>query len=172
MTQKKDREILIRELEDLGELIESHPNDTPKLDALAKDPTLVDSKDFRTQKTPPITKDINPEHPQTVDMFTVPSPKAPKESSAEALDSAIASDYPTDTRHESLTVQPNREPAVADEVKAVTADDKGLEELTGELLGAVEKRLSLHSGESLPESLRDELAHEISQHLAPWLRDY
>lgn len=163
MTQKKDREVLIRELENLGELIESDPNDTPTLDALAEDPTPTDSQEFLTLKTPPIAKDINPEQPQTVDMFTVPSPQAPKASSAEALDSTIAPDHPTDTGHESL--------AVADETK-VTADDKGLEELTSELLAAVEKRLSLHSGESLPESLRDELAHDISQHLAPWLHDY
>jgi hypothetical protein len=172
MTQKKDREVLIRELEDLSELFESDPDDMPTLDALAKGPTPADSQDFLTQETPPITKDINPEHPQTVDMFTAPSPKAPKESSADALDSTIAPDYATDTEHESLTVRPNRKPTVTDEAKAVTTDDKGLEELTSELLGAVEKRLSLHSGESLPESLRDELAHDISQHLAPWLHNY
>jgi len=171
MTQKKDREVLIRELENLGELIESDPNDTPTLDALAEDPTPADSQDSLTQETPPIAKDINPEQPQTVDMFTAPNPKAPKASSAEALDSTIAPDHPTDTGHESLTVRSNRESGVTDETK-VAADDKGLEELTSELLAAVEKRLSLHSGESLPESLRDELAHDISQHLAPWLHDY
>lgn len=171
MTQKKDREVLIRELENLGELIESDPNDTPTLDALAEDRTPTDFQEFLTLKTPPLAKDINPEQPQTVDMFTVPSPQAPKASSAEALDSTIAPDHPTDTGHESLAVGSNREPAVADETK-VTADDKGLEELTSELLAVVEKRLSLHSGESLPESLRDELAHDISQHLAPWLHDY
>jgi len=170
MTQKKDREVLIRELENLGELIESDPNDTPTLDALAED-LAPDSQKFLTQETPPRAKDINPEQPQTVDMFTAPSPQAPKESSVEALDSTIAPDHPTDAGHESLAVQSNREPAVADEAKAVTADDKGLEELTSELLAVVEKRLSLHSGESLPELLRDELAHDISQHLAPWLHD-
>ncbi len=171
MTQKKDREALIRELENLGELIESDPDDTPTLNSLAEDPTPADSQEFLTLKTPPIAKDINPEQPQTVDMFTAPSPQAPKESSVEALDSTIAPDHPTDAGHESLAVQSNREPAVADEAKAVTADDKGLEELTSELLAVVEKRLSLHSGESLPELLRDELAHDISQHLAPWLHD-
>ena len=170
MTQKKDREVLIRELENLGELIESDPNDTPTLDALAED-LAPDSQKFLTQETPPRAKDINPEQPQTVDMFTAPSPQAPKESSVEALDSTIAPDHPTDAGHESLAVQSNREPAVADEAKAVTADDKGLEELTSELLAVVEKRLSLHSGESLPELLRDELGHDISQHLAPWLHD-
>ena len=170
MTQKKDREVLIRELENLGELIESDPDDTPTLNALAEDQTPADSQDFLTQETPPIAKNINLEHPQTVDMFTASNPKAPKASSAEALDSTIAPDHPTDTGHESLTVRSNREPGVADQTK-VAADDKGLEELTSELLAAVEKRLSLHSGESLPESLRDELAHDISQHLAPWLHD-
>ncbi len=170
MTQKKDREVLIRELENLGELIESDPNDTPTLDALAED-LAPDSQKFLTQETPPRAKDINPEQPQTVDMFTAPSPQAPKESSVEALDSTIAPDHPTDAGHESLAVQSNREPAVSDEAKAVTADDKGLEELTSELLAVVEKRLSLHSGESLPELLRDELGHDISQHLAPWLHD-
>ena len=171
MTQKKDRQVLIRELENLGELIESDPTDMPTLDALAKDPIPADSQDFLTQETPPIAKNINPEHPQTVDMFTTSNPKAPKESSAEALDSTIVPNHPTDTGHESLAVRSNREPGVTDETK-VTASDKGLEELTSELLAAVEKRLSLHSGESLPESLRDELAHDISQHLAPWLHDY
>ena len=170
MTQKKDRKALIQELENLGELIESDPNDTPTLDALAEDPTPADSQDSLTQETPPIAKNINLEHPQNVDMFTAPNPKAPKASSAEALDSTIAPDHPTDTGHESLTVRSNRESGVTDETK-VAADDKGLEELTSELLAAVEKRLSLHSGESLPESLRDELAHDISQHLAPWLHD-
>ena len=171
MTQKKDREVLIRELENLGELIESDPDDTLTLDALAKDSVPADSQDFLTQETPLIAKNINPEHPQTVDMFIAPNPKASKESSTETLDSAIAADDSTDAGHESLPVQPNRAPPVADETK-VTADDKGLEELTSELLAVVEKRLSLHSGESLPESLRDELAHDISQHLAPWLHDY
>ena len=172
MTQKKDREVLIRELENLGELIESDPNHMPTLDALAEDPTPADSQELLIQQTPPIATDINPEQTQTDDMFTTPNPQAPKASSAEASDSATAPDHRTDTGHESLTVRSNREPAVADETKAVTDDDKGLEELTSELLNAVEKRLSLHSGESLPESLRDELAHDISQHLAPWLHDY
>jgi hypothetical protein len=173
MTQKKDREALIRELENLGELIEPDPDDTPMLNALVKDPIPANSQDSLTQETPPIAKNINPEHPQTVDMFTASNRKVPKASSAsaEALDSTIVPSHPTDTGHENLTVRSNREPAVTDETK-VAADDKGLEELTSELLAAIEKRLSLHSGESLPESLRDELAHDISQHLAPWLHDY
>ena len=171
MTQKKDREALIRELENLGELIEPDPDDTPKLNALVKEPIPADSQDSLTQETPPIAKNINPEHPQTVDMFTPSNPKAPKASSAEALDSTIVPSHPTDTGHENLTVRSNRAPAVTDAIKVAT-DDKGLEELTSELLAAIEKRLSLHSGESLPESLRDELAHDISQHLAPWLHDY
>ncbi len=170
MTPKKDREVLIRELENLGELIESDPDDTLTLDALAQDLVPADSQEFITQETPLITKKSDPEHPQTVDMFIAPDPKASKEASAETLDSPIAAGDSTDTEHESLPVQPNREPPVIDETK-VTTDDEGLEELTSELLAAVEKRLSLHSDESLPESLRDELAHDISQHLAPWLRD-
>ena len=170
MTQKKDLKALIRELENLGEVIESDLDDTPTLDALAKDSVPADPQDSLTQETPPIAKDINPEHPQTTDMFIAPNPKVPKESSTETSDSPIAAEDSTDTGHESLAVRPNREPAVIDETK-VTADDKGLEELTSELLAVVEKRLSLHSGESLPESLRDELARDISQHLAPWLHD-
>ena len=43
-----------------------------------------------------------------------------------------------------------------------------LDELVDELVGAVEKRLSLQSGESLPESLRDELSRDIKDRLAPW----
>ena len=43
-----------------------------------------------------------------------------------------------------------------------------LDELVDELVGAVEKRLSLQSGESLPESLRDHLSRDIKDRLSPW----
>ena len=46
-----------------------------------------------------------------------------------------------------------------------------LDELVDELLGAIEKRLSMHSGESLPEPLRDALSEDIRARLTPWWSD-
>ena len=46
-----------------------------------------------------------------------------------------------------------------------------LTELVDELVVTVEKRLSSYSGESLPESLRNELSTDIRSRLAPWWSD-
>ena len=46
-----------------------------------------------------------------------------------------------------------------------------LDELVDELVSAIEKRLSMHSGESLPEPLRDALSEDIRARLTPWWSD-
>ena len=136
---------------------------------------------FDEAKTQTTEVDV-PEGPATVDMFVADDP-------SESALPAIHGDAPkaAPPSHESeqgldqdQATTPSTPPATFESATIETAPDTPpdnpgsggsgayLDELVDELVGAVEKRLSLQSGESLPESLRDELSRDIKDRLAPW----
>ena len=181
--QEESREKLIQELQDLGQLIA--PNDSPSPEPeLPSEPApsltpLTEAFDEASTQT---TEVEIPEGPATVDMFIAddppestlpashgeaPNAAPPSHESAQGLDqNQTTTQSPPPETFESATIET---------VLDTPSDNPGsggsgayLDELVDELVGAVEKRLSLQSGESLPESLRDELSRDIKDRLAPW----
>lgn len=179
--KEESREKLIRELQDLGQLIAPDDGRSSGADPL-EDPAplltpLADAFDDVDAQT---TEVDAPEGPETVDMFVA---DGPSESALPATDSDVPEMAPQPHDQEqdqdpaiTQTAQPAAFAPAAIETALDTPSDNPdsggsgayLDELVDELVGAVEKRLSLQSGESLPESLRDELSRDIKDRLAPW----
>ncbi len=123
MSDQKDRNLLIEELEALGNLINGEA--PAPMSETAPTPSVA-HQDTGQSQTPQKVMESQNDGPETVDMFSPTS----SENSGGYLD-----------------------------------------ELVDELLAAVEKRLTMHAGEPLPESLRDALADDIRARLAPWWSD-
>ena len=176
--KEESREKLIRELQDLGQLIAPDDGRSSEADPL-EDPAplpkpVTDAYDDVTAQT----KDADaPEEPETVDMFVA---DGPPEEILRATDSDALEMAPqphdqeqdqgpaiTQTAAFAPTTMDTAPDAVSDKTDSRGSGDY-LDELVDELVGAVEKRLSLQSGESLPESLRDELSRDIKDRLSPW----
>ena len=173
MSQDKDRGQLIRELEALGELI-GHPNAPAAGDA---EPEADRSTSNHAAMTPASPNNSDPE---TVDMFSVGATEPaepdlgellplPDDGELELLDNnrEHRSDAP-----QSSEVSNNAAPATQPRHEVVADSAAYLDELVDELVHAVEKRLSLHSGESLPDPLREALAVDMRSRLAPWWSDH
>jgi len=183
--KEESREKLIRELQDLGQLIAPDDGRSSEADPL-EDPAplpkpVTDAYDDVTAQTKAADA---PEEPETVDMFVA---DGPPEEILPATDSDVPEMAPQPHDQEQDQEQ-DQGPAIAQTAQPAgfgptTIDtdpdalsnktdsrDSGdyLDELVDELVGAVEKRLSLQSGESLPESLRDQLSRDIKDRLAPW----
>ena len=179
--KEESREKLIRELHDLGQLIA--PNDSPSYETESPSesaPLLTPLSDaFDEAKTQTTEVDV-PEGPATVDMFVAddPSESALPAIHGDAAEAAPLSYESEQDRDQATTQSPppaTFESVTIEPVLDTPPDNPGsggpgayLDELVDELVGAVEKRLSLQSGESLPESLRDELSRDIKDRLAPW----
>ena len=181
--KEESREKLIRELQDLGQLIA--PNDSLSSETESPSesaPLLTPLSDaFDEAKTQTTEVDV-PEGPATVDMFVAddPSQSALPETHGDAPNAALPSHQPEQrpdqdqetTQASSAAAFTPAEIETALDTPSDKPDSGGsgayLDELVDELVGAVEKRLSLQSGESLPESLRDELSRVIKDRLAPW----
>ena len=181
--KEASREKLIRELQDLGQLIA--PDDSPA--------SATDSPSEPSPSHPPLAEafdDVSaqsneadaPESPETVDMFVAddPSQSALPETHGDAPKAAPPSHESEQGLDQDQATTSSPPPATFESATMETVldtppDNPGsggsgayLDELVDELVGAVEKRLSLQSGESLPESLRDELSRDIKDRLAPW----
>ena len=179
MSKEKSREKLIRELQDLGQLIAPDDGRASEADS-HEDPAplpmpVTDTFDDVTTQTK--GADAH-EGPETVDMFVADRP--PEEMlPATDSDAPEMASQPHDQEQDpakTQTAQPDAfAPTTIDTAPDALSDktdsrDSGdyLDELVDELVGAVEKRLSLQSGESLPESLRDQLSRDIKDRLSPW----
>ena len=181
MSKQDSREKLIRELQDLGQLIapddgRSSEADPPEDPAPLPKPVTDTYDDVTAQTKEP---DVH-EGPETVDMFVADGP--PEEIlRATDSDAPEMAPHPRDQARDqdpaiTQTAQPaafapttiDTDPdALSDKTDSRDSGDY-LDEVVDELVGAVEKRLSLQSGESLPESLRDQLSRDIKDRLSPW----
>ena len=181
--KEESREKLIRELQDLGQLIA--PNDSPSYETESPSesaPLLTPLSDAFDEASTQTTEVDVPEGPATVDMFVAdgPSESALPASHGDAPKAASPSHESEQGLDQDQATTSSPPPATFESATMETAldtppDNPGsggsgayLDELVDELVGAVEKRLSLQSGESLPESLRDELSRDIKDRLAPW----
>ena len=179
--KEDSREKLIRELQDLGQLIAPDDGRSSEADPL-EDPAplpkpVTDAYDDVTAQT----KDADvPEGPETVDMFVadgrpeeiLPATDSdvpemapqPHDQEQDQGPAKVQTAQPTGFGPTTIDTDPD---ALSDKTDSRDSGDY-LDELVDELVGAVEKRLSLQSGESLPESLRDQLSRDIKDRLAPW----
>lgn len=181
--KEESREKLIQELQDLGQLIA--PNDSPSSETESPSepaPLLATLSDAFDEASTETTEVEVPEGPATVDMFVADDPPESTlpASHGEAPNAAPPSHESEQGLDQDQTTTPSPPPetfesAAVETVLDTPPDNPGsggsgayLDELVDELVGAVEKRLSLQSGESLPESLRDELSRDIRDRLAPW----
>ncbi|MDP6397971.1 MAG: hypothetical protein QGH58_04835 [Arenicellales bacterium] len=174
MSKEENRDKLIRELQDLGKLIAPPDGEIPEETSLVADDTPHSNLPSGSgENTPTLPQDDLSVGPETVDMF-VPGEAASEPESGISDDPAPAKPAEKDTAE-----SPQKASSGATEEPEVLGSGAGnargsgdyLGELVDELVGAVEKRLSLQSGESLPESLRDELARDIRDRLSPWWSD-
>jgi len=181
--KEESREKLIQELRDLGQLIA--PNDSPSSETESPSepaPLLTPLSDAFDEANTQTTEVDVPEGPATVDMFVAdgPSESALPASHGDTPQAALPSHESEQGLDQDQATTPAPPPATFESATIETVldtppdnPDSGgsgayLDELVDELVGAVEKRLSLQSGESLPESLRDELSRDIKDRLAPW----
>ena len=181
MSKEESREKLIRELQDLGQLIapddgRSSEADPPEDPAPLPKPVTDTYDDVTAQTKEP---DVH-EGPETVDMFVADGP--PEEilraTDSDALEMAPQPHDQEQDQGPAITqtaqtaaFAPTTMDTAPDTLSGKTDSRNSgdyLDELVDELVGAVEKRLSLQSGESLPESLRDELSRDIKDRLSPW----
>mgnify|MGYP003304527911 CR=1 FL=1 len=181
--KEESREKLIQELQDLGQLIA--PNDSPSSETESPSESallLTPLSDAFDEENTQTTEVDVPEGPATVDMFVADDPPESTlpASHGEAPNAAPPSHESEQGLDQDQATTPSPPAATFESAAIETAldtppDNPGsggsgayLDELVDELVGAVEKRLSLQSGESLPESLRDELSRDIKDRLAPW----
>jgi hypothetical protein len=178
VSKEESREKLIRELQDLGQLIAPDDGRSSEADPL-EDPALLpmpvtDTFDTVTAQSKKADAD---EGPETVDMFVADGP--PEEilraTDSDALEMAPQPHDQEQDQGPAITQTAAFAPTTMDtapDTLSGKTDSRNsgdyLDELVDELVGAVEKRLSLQSGESLPESLRDELSRDIKDRLSPW----
>jgi len=173
VSKEENRGKLIRELQDLGKLIAPTDEETPEEGALdSNDPSSANLTDTLGDGIPATDEDDISGGPETVDMFvpedtSTEKPSRPKNDRPPAKAEQDNAEVP-----ESSISNASLAPEAPERLDSDDANPRGsgdyLDELVDELVGAVEKRLSLQSGESLPESLRDELSHDIRDRLSPW----
>ena len=181
--KEESREKLIRELQDLGQLIAPNDSSSSETESPSEPaPSLTPLSDAFDEASTQTTKVEVLEGPATVDMFIADDPpeSAFPKIHGEALNAAPPSHELAQGLDQNQTTTQSPPPetfksATIETVLDTPPDNPGsggsgayLDELVDELVDAVVKRLSLQSGESLPESLRDELSRDIKDRLAPW----
>jgi len=175
VSQDKIRDQLINELESLGRFIGEGSSATGLL------PEEEGAMGKSAQANIDIHNNLTPENdgPETVDMFE--SETSATESIEPLIEEAAsAREQPGagQTKHNNTSIDTTNKnhdhPKKSGiEFPNINKDDNQdyLTELVDEIMVTVEKRLSSYSGESLPESLRNELSTDIRSRLAPWWSD-
>ena len=182
MTSKNQEKELIRELKELGRLLE--PETKPAQgEATTSSQTQSDTDEIQTttELAVPVfrpTEDLDT--PETVDMFSTeslvddpamtsnPEPEA-VESSHNAL-TGIEPSPPMDKAREQSSPPLSQNPASTPSLH-VGMSRESIAELSRELIDTVEKTISRRSGESLDEALREKLLSDVSQQLSAWLEN-
>ena len=173
MTKEESRGKLIRELQDLGQFIAPTDQEAPAEGVpVSNDASPVNLTDpLDDGSTTPEEHDFS-DRPTTVDMFVPESASTEKKPRSEN-DRQLAKtekgdiEVPGDSKS-NASLTPEIPERLGSEYENARDSGDHLDELVDELVSAVEKRLSLQSGESLPESLRDELSRDIRDRLSPW----
>ena len=180
MTSKDQEKELIRELKELGRLLDPE-TETAQDEATTSDQTQLDTDEIQTtsELAAPVfdpTEDLD--SPETVDMFSTESlvdePAMISHSepeTAELLDDALTgteSPPPMDRAREQPSSPISQAPVSTPSPDAGMSRES-IAELSRELIETVEKTISRRSGEPLDEALREKLLSDVSQQLSAWL---
>ena len=180
MTSKDREEELIRELKELGRLLDPE-TEAVQDETTTSDQTQLDADEIQTtsELTAPVfdtTEDL--ESPETVDMFSTESliDDPAMTSNPEPETAGLSHDALTGTEPPPPMARPREQsPSPISQVPVSTpSPDAGMSresiaELSRELIDTVEKTISHRSGESLDEALREKLLSDVSQQLSAWL---
>ena len=180
MTSKDQEKELIRELKELGRLLDPE-TETAQDEATTSDQTQLDTDEIQTtsELAAPVfdlTEDLD--SPETVDMFSTESlvddPAMISHSepeTAELLHDALTgteSPPPMDKAREQPS-SPISQAPVSTPSPDTGMSRESIAELSRELIDTVEKTISRRSGEPLDEALREKLLSDVSQQLSAWL---
>ena len=180
MTSKDRGKELIRELKELGRLLDPE-TETAQDEATTSDQTQLDTDEIQTtsELAAPVldpTEDLD--SPETVDMFSTESlvdePATISNSepeTAELLDDALTGtdSLPSMERAREQPSSPKSQAPVSTPSPDAGMSRESIAELSRELIDTVEKTISRRSGEPLDEALREKLLSDVSQQLSAWL---
>ena len=180
MTSKDPQKELIRELKELGRLLDRE-TETAQNEAPISNQTQLDTAELQTtsELAAPVfdpTEDVD--SPETVDMFSTESlvDDPTSTSNTEPETAELSHDVLTGTEflppmHRTREQSPS--PISQIPVSAPSPDAgmsrESIAELSRELIDTVEKTISRRSGEPLDEALREKLLSDVSQQLSAWL---
>ena len=181
MTSKSQQNELIRELKELGRLLDPE-TEAVQDETTTSDQTQPDADEIQTtsELTAPVfdtTEDL--ESPETVDMFSTESliddpamTSNPEPETIELSHDALSGTEPLPPTHRAREQSPS--PISQVPVSSTSPSDAGMSresiaELSRELIDTVEKTISRRSGEPLDEALREKLLSDVSQQLSAWL---
>ena len=180
MTSKDPQKELIRELKELGRLLDRE-TETAQNEAPISNQAQPDTKEIQTASklaAPAFDPIEDVDSPETVDMFSTES----------LVDDPALTNYPeseaTELSHNALTGteslpsmyrahEHSPSPISQTPVSTPSADGgmsrESIAELSRELIDTVEKTIFHRSGEPLDEALREKLLSDVSQQLSAWL---
>ena len=182
MTPKDQQKELIRELKELGQLLDRE-KETTQDEAAISNQTQRDTAELQTTSdlAAPVfdpTEDVD--SPETVDMFNTESlvdePALISNSepeTTESLDDALTGTEspPPMERTREQPSSPISQAPVSTLSPDVGMSRESIAELSRELIDTVEKTISRRSGEPLDEALREILLSDVSQRLSAWLEN-
>ena len=179
MTSKDRGKELIRELKELGRLLDPE-TETTQDETTTSDQTQPDADEIQTtsELTAPVfdtTEDL--ESPETVDMFSTESlvddpamTSNPAETAESSHDALTGTDFPPPMdRAQEQSPSPISQVPVSTPSPDAGMSRESIAELSRELIDTVEKTISRRSGEPLDEALREKLLSDVSQQLSAWL---
>ncbi len=182
MTSKSQQNELIRELKELGRLLDRKPG-TAQDEAAISNQTQLDTAELQTtsELAAPVfdpTEDVD--SPETVDMFSTESlvddpalTNNPEPETTELSHDALSGTEPLPPTHRAREQSPS---PISQVPVSTSPSDAGMSresitELSHELIDTVEKTISRRSGEPLDEALRETLLSDVSQRLSAWLEN-
>ncbi len=182
MTSKDREKELLRELKELGRLLDPE-TETAQDEATTSDQTQLDTDEIQTPSelaAPVLDPTEDSDSPETVDMFSTESlvddPALTNNQEPETTElshDALSGTEPLPPTHRAREQSPS---PISQVPVSTSPSDAGMRresitELSHELIDTVEKTISRRSGEPLDEALRETLLSDVSQRLSAWLEN-
>ncbi len=177
MTSKDQQKELIRELKELGRLLDGKPETVQDQTAISNQTQPgTDENQTTSELAAPVfdpTEDVD--SPETVDMFSTESliddpalTISPEPETTEFLHDVLTDAESLQPMYRAREQSPSHIP-VSTPPPVAGMSRESIAELSRELIDTVEKTISHRSGEPLDEALREKLLSDVSQQLSAWL---
>ena len=180
MTPKDQQKELIRELKELGQLLDRE-TETGQDEVAISNEAQPDNDEIQTTSefaAPGFNPTDDVSSPETVDMFRTESlvDDSALTNSQEIGTTELSHDALTGTEPPPPMETAREQPSspISQTPASTLSPDGGMSresiaELSRELIDTVEKTISRRSGEPLDEALREKLLSDVSQQLSAWL---